>query len=205
MVIAQHCHARQLPFCQRGKHLLPRRIVRGFVHRDPGGRAEPFGEQTHLAHVGSKVIRCERARRTGVERHQRIDRLAVGCIFCRRVLVQPVAHPVVAEVLDQHQPGIEPSGMDRRRAQALPQQPLPDMKEGTGIFMWRRGVHQHGAGIIALHTEIAPEAGIAGQRLDQAAVPAGLFEKGIDAVRQGNAHGIRPSQSAPPSTIARRP
>jgi len=78
-----------------------------------------------------------------VERHQRIDRRAIGHLFIRLIAIEPFAHPVIAEIFDQHPPGGGLFGKDSGRAHRVFAQPAGNMQERRRVFVRRRRVHQH--------------------------------------------------------------
>ena len=204
MVIAQHRHPGLLPLQQRGQRFLPCRHETGLVHAEASGGAEPFGEQLRLAQIHLHVIGGKGAGRAAVQLRQRFHRAGIGGVFGSGIFIQPVAHPVRAEILDQHQPFIGAFGQDRGRAQAVGEQPAADVQERARVFMRGRRVHHQRPARAIGHAEIAAETGIAGQRFDPRSAPARLFQKFVQPRGQVLAHGQRPCQSAPASTIALR-
>ena len=140
-----------------------------------------------------------------MERHQRIDRLRVDPALVGRMGIDPFAHALVAEILDQH-PAI--SGVLTQyagRAQAVPVEPVRHVQERLRVLVRRRRMHQHGAVTPHPYPEVAAEAGIADERGDFRAFPPGATQKLVNLVERRIAHGQRLCQDVPGVTTASRP
>ncbi len=119
--------------------------------------------------------------------------------------VEPIAHPVIAEILEQD-PTLLRLGSDYLwRAHPMVAEPFGDVKKRFGIFLWRRCMHQHRASAIWLaQTKVTPKRGIARYRIDSGIAPPSIGEKFVQPVGKF-AHGSRPTQSVHGFAIATRP
>ena len=205
MIIAQYGHTGLLPFDQRAERGFPGRSIAFAIHFQPHSRAIPFDQQQRLAQIDRHVVGCEGPRRQTMQPHQRVDRLCIDCALVIRMLVDPLAHAMVAEIFGQHPSLGRVLGDDRGGAHAVCIEPASDVQERRGVFMRRRCMHQHCALGIFPEPEIAAKTGIARERRDFRAFPLGIAQELVNLVERRIAHGQRLCQDVPGVTTASRP
>src|SRR3546814_4712560 len=105
---------------------LPRESLS--IDSKPFCRAIPLGKKPEFASIGGHVIGCERPGGRIVQAHQCIDRALIRGLFAARIFVEPVAHPGIAEILQQNPPSIGLRGNDLGRAQAVTGQILRNLR-----------------------------------------------------------------------------
>ena len=175
MIIAQHSHRSEPVARDRGEDFAPRRPIRVRVHIGADRRAIPFDEQPELVEPLVEPVRPEaRHRRVLVKMDQHVRRQLVQFALARRILVEELAQPPVAEITEQEQALVKIASKDLRRAQTDRREPFGNGDERPRILVRRRRVHQHGGAIPLDHAEIAAEGRVARKRQDLRAVGAAL-------------------------------
>ena len=96
------------------------------------------------------------------------------------MIVDPLLHPLIAEIFEQDQAFFGPCPENLRSAHTVFIQPARHMQEGTSIFLGRWSVHQHGAAIPHAKPEIPAERGVADERDDLRPVPSRIAEKTVE-------------------------
>ena len=166
----------------------------------------PLDQQRGLFEQRVRVVVGEaggdrQERGSAVQIHQKIDGEGVKRRL-RRARARPGQHPVegvVAQVLEQHEPGVGVVGIDPRRAESEGGQVPRDRQERARVLVGRRRVHQHRRSPGALETLVAAERGVAGERRAPCLFPAGTTKERLDALVSGGA-GLGVSQFPPPAT-----
>src|SRR5260221_7163373 len=128
-----------------------------------------------------------------MEMDQYIGGQRVELALAGRVVVERFPQPCVPEIAEQQQPLVEVGRKDLGRFEAPADQPVGDGDERARILMRRRRVHQDRAATTMNHPEVAAERGVAGQRQDFGAFPAGCGKETGRMGRRSHRGGHRPS------------
>ena len=157
MIIPQHRNRRPLAGQQRSQRSLPGSGKSRDVDREVLRRAIPVDEQPRLALVFADAVVKERPRRQAVQFDQRIDRGGIDILLVTRPLVEIIAHPRFAEILEQHQTARGILAENIGSAHAIGVEPFRRAQERCRVLVRRRCIHQH-RGLLALaDAKIAPE------------------------------------------------
>ena len=186
------------------QHRIPCRAIARDIGRRAHRRAIPFGQQPRLALQFGAVIGAQLARRMRAQRHQQVDRRLIQRHGGHGVGIRRLAQPVVAEILQQHQPAVQVQRQDRRGRERSLRQPARHRDERARVFVRRGRIHQDRAPRAVMDAEVSPERGIAGQRVDPRAGPAVKGQKVRRAIGRGHRDGHRASHAAGAVQVKRR-
>ena len=125
------------------------------------------------------MISFERPRRELVQGYECIDRPGVDRTFAVRVVVDPFAHTLIAEILDQNPAFPCVFCEDMRSAHPVVLEPVRDIEEWLRVLVRRRRMHQHCAPSGHTQAEIAAKTGIADKRGDFRPFPFGIAKKAM--------------------------
>ena len=133
------------------------------------------------------------------------DGFRVDVTFIFWMLIDPLAHSLIAEILGQHPPFGRALCKNMRRAHAIRLEPVRHLEKGLRVFVRWRSMHKHCGPAAHAQTKITAEAGIADKRGNLCPFPLGVAKEVMDAFRQSVTHGQRLCQDAPDVTTASRP